>query len=117
MLVTSASRWALLHELRDAPEASLAELLPKMAPVDLVVIEGFRRLGYAKIEVHRAANGKPFLHPHDPDIIGVATDAPDPAIPLPNVRLDDIEGVAALVMAHAAPIDQALAALEARLMR
>ncbi len=113
VLVSSANRWALMHELRGAPEPSLADLLPKLAPVDLVLVEGFRRSDLPKIEVHRAANGKPFLHPDDPGVLAVITDVPGPAISLPSVHLDDIEAAAALVTAHSAPLDEALARLAA----
>ena len=57
VLVSSPLRWALMHELRGAPEPDLADLLPKLAPVDVVIVEGFRRSGLTKIEVHRVANG------------------------------------------------------------
>ena len=102
VLVASASRWALMHELRGNPEPPLPELLTRLSPVDLVLVEGFKRGAHRKLEVHRAANGKAFLHPDDPAIVAVATDAPAP-VPLPRVHLDDIPGVAALVLAHAAP--------------
>src|ERR1700712_5997928 len=58
VLVSSANRWALMHELRRADEPKLPELLSKMSPVDLVLIEGFKRQSHRKIEVYRAANGK-----------------------------------------------------------
>jgi len=75
VLVSSARRWALMHELRGAAEPRLQELLAKMAPVDLVLVEGFKREPHRKIEVHRAANGKPWLFPDDPGIVGIVTDA------------------------------------------
>src|SRR5271163_331160 len=74
VLVSSSRRWALMHELRGAAEPRLAELLAKMAPVDLVIVEGFKREPHRKIEVHRAANQKPLLFPDDPGIVGIATD-------------------------------------------
>ena len=74
VLVSSGQRWALMHELRGAPEPRLPELLAKMSPVDLVVVEGFKPEPHRKIEVHRAANGKPLLFPDDPGIAGIATD-------------------------------------------
>src|ERR1700752_3634637 len=74
VLVSSTRRWALMHELRGAREPQLPELLARMSRVDLVVIEGFKRERYRKIEVHRAANGKPALFPEDPGIVGIATD-------------------------------------------
>ncbi|MCQ4158857.1 molybdopterin-guanine dinucleotide biosynthesis protein B [Roseomonas sp. GC11] len=103
VLVSSASRWALMTELRGAPEPPLAELLARFTPVDLVVIEGFKRDAHPKIEVFRAANGKPWLHPEDPAIRAVVADVPPPSPGLPQAGLDDIPAVAALVLEHAAP--------------
>ena len=68
--------------------------------MDLVLVEGFKRGGHRKIEVHRVANGKPLLHPEDPTIVAVASDGPVSG-GLPHVGLDDVEGVAGLVLAHA----------------
>ena len=73
VLVSSTRRWALMHELRGASEPKLPELLAKMSRVDLVLIEGFKREPHRKIEVHRAANGKPPLFPDDPGIVGIAS--------------------------------------------
>src|SRR5882762_11559682 len=74
VLVSSGNRWALMHELRGAPEPRLPELLAKMARVDLVLVEGFKREPHRKIEVHRIANGKPWLYPDDPGVVGIAAD-------------------------------------------
>ena len=101
VLVSSARRWALMHELRGAGEPRLPELLAKMSPVDLVVVEGFKREPHRKIEVHRLANGKPLLFPDDPGIVGIATDA-EVETTLPAAHLDDIEAVAALLLRSAA---------------
>ena len=103
VLVTSARRWALMHELRGDPEPSLDMLLTRLSPVDLVLIEGFKRDAYAKIEVHRPSVGKPLLQPGDPNIIAVASDAPLD-LPVPVLPLDDIEAVAAFVVAQARPV-------------
>jgi len=108
VLVSSARRWALMHELRGAAEPRLPELLARMSRVDLVVIEGFKREPHAKIEVHRAANGKPLLFPDDPDIAGIATDAVVETM-LPLVHLDDIEAIAALMQRFAIPVEDVLA--------
>lgn len=113
VLVASRERWALMHELRGAPEPSLEELLALMSPVDLVVIEGFKRDGHPKIEVHRLANEKPFLHPHDPAIVAIATDAPGPFGDLPQARLDDAKTVADLALRFAEPVGEVLARLRA----
>jgi molybdopterin-guanine dinucleotide biosynthesis protein B len=104
VLVASAARFALMHELRGAPEPELPDLLGRLAPVDLVLVEGFKRHGHPKIEIHRAANGRPWLHPSDPAIVAIASDTPPPA-PLPHAHLDDIDAIAALALAHAVPAD------------
>jgi molybdopterin-guanine dinucleotide biosynthesis protein B len=90
--------------LRDAPEPALAELLAKLAPVDLVVVEGFKRGSHPKLEVFRAAVGKPLLHPDDPHIVAIASDQPLPAARVPVVGLDDVEAVVDIVLAKAAPL-------------
>ena len=110
VLVGSASRWALVHELRGAPEASLRELLQKLSPVDLVVIEGFKREPHPKLEVFRAAVGKPLLYPDDPHIVAVASDKELPQARVPVLGLDDIDGIVDIVLRYAAP----LAAIKAR---
>ncbi len=99
VLVSSANRWALMSEHRGAPEPTLAFLLTRMNPVDLVIIEGFKREDHPKIEVHRAANGKPWLHPEDPRIVAVAADVAQSR--LPQAALDDVEAVATLVLRFA----------------
>ena len=108
VLVSSTRRWALMHELRGAPEPRLPELLTRMSRVDLVVIEGFKREPHHKIEVHRIANDKPLLFPGDPDIVGIATDAVVETT-LPVAHLDDIEAIAALMQRSAIPVEQVLA--------
>jgi molybdopterin-guanine dinucleotide biosynthesis adapter protein len=108
VLVSSARRWALMHELRDAGEPPLPELLAKLSPVDLVIIEGFKREPLRKIEVHRIANAKPLLSPGDPDITGIATDAVVETA-LPTAHLDDVEAVAALMQRSAISVEDALA--------
>ena len=108
VLVASEQRWALMHELRGAAEPRLAELLGKLSPVDLVVVEGFKCEPLRKIEVHRAANGKPHLFPDDPGIVGIASDAPVETR-LPTVHLDDIPAVAGLLLRSAMPVEEAMA--------
>ena len=76
--IVSSRRWAIVHELGDEPEPPLAEILAKLSPVDLVIVEGFKRHAHPKLEVFRAAVGKPLLHPDDDCIVAVATDAPLP---------------------------------------
>lgn len=103
VLVASATRWALMHEHRGDAEPALAGLLARLGPADLVLVEGFKRESHPKIEVFRAANGKPALHGGDPAIVAVASDmAMEAAVPV--VHLDDVPGIAALVLAHAVQV-------------
>jgi molybdopterin-guanine dinucleotide biosynthesis adapter protein len=108
VLVSSGRRWALMHELRGAPEPRLPELLKKMSPVDLVIVEGFKSEPHRKIEVHRAANGKAMLFPDDPGIVGIATDA-EVKTRLPVVHLDDIPAIAAMMQKFALSVEDVLA--------
>ena len=108
VLVSSGLRWALMHELRGAPEPRLPELLKRMSPVDLVIVEGFKSEPHRKIEVHRAANGKPMLFPDDPGIVGIATDA-ELKTTLPVAHLDDIPAIAAMMQKFALSIEDVLA--------
>ena len=71
-----------------------------------MLVEGFKRDAHAKIEAHRVGNAKPFLYPQDPSIVALASDAPPPFGTLPRVHLDDVEAIAALVLAHALPLDE-----------
>jgi molybdopterin-guanine dinucleotide biosynthesis adapter protein len=107
VLVSSASRWALMHELRGAAEPRLPELLIKMSRVDLVIVEGYKAEPHRKIEVHRAANGKPLLFPDDPGIVGIASDVAVESR-LPAAHLDDIPAVAALMRRSAISLDELL---------
>jgi len=167
VLVASANRVALMRELRGKPEPSLAELLRLLKPVDLVLIEGFKRDPYPKIEIFRLANMKPPMYPNDPNIVALISDLeqgelepsrhrepersegvaiqgnvgrpaavdrhvglrpprddeptrtnPPPAEPpahLPHASIDDVAGAADLVLAHAKPLAEVLAAFERHL--
>lgn len=94
VLVTSAGRWALLHELRDAPEPPLETHLARLSPCDLVLVEGYRRADIPKVEVHRAATGQPLLFPGDPAIVAVATDAREAVLAAHGDRFAGVAGVA-----------------------
>ncbi|CAO3444943.1 Molybdopterin-guanine dinucleotide biosynthesis protein MobB [Azospirillum argentinense] len=103
VLVSSPRRWALMHEIRDdEPELSLAELLPKMSPVDLLLIEGFKREPHEKIEVWRASVGKPLIALDDPSIVAIASDGPVPDAKVPVFDLGDEEGIASFIIARCA---------------
>ena len=99
VLVTSAVRWALQHELRGRPELALDEALQRLSPCDLVLIEGFKGSPIPKLEVYRESVGKPLLHPHDPAIVAVATDGPL-ATGLPVLSLGGPDAVATFVLRH-----------------
>ncbi len=100
VVVTSPRRWALIHELRAEPEPDLGELLNRMVEVDLVLIEGFKKRGHDKIEVHRAANGKPLIAPDDPRIVAIASDGPVADAKVPVLALDDAEAIAEFILTH-----------------
>jgi len=105
VLVSSSVRWALVHELRGDAELRLAALIEKLAPVDLVLVEGYKRERHPKLEIYRAALGKPPLFPDDPAIVAVASDRPLPQAKIPVIDRDDVESIADLLIAHAAPLD------------
>lgn len=102
VLIASAARWALMHELRGADEPPLEDLLARMSPVDLVLVEGFKRAALPKLEVHRPAVGKPLLAPDDPWIVAVASDVVDLPVARPVLPLDDAAAVADFVLNHLA---------------
>jgi molybdopterin-guanine dinucleotide biosynthesis protein B len=108
VLIGSATRWALVHELRGVPEPTLGELLAKLAPVDLVIVEGYKREAHPKLEIHRTAVGKPLLQPDDPRIVAIASDQAMPGAAVPVVDLNDVEGVVEILLRHAAPLSAQL---------
>lgn len=99
VLLSCNDRWALMHERRDEGEVTLDELLSRLAPCDLVLIEGFKQEPVPKLEVYRAENGKPPLYPERRDIVAVVTDA-ELATDLPKLPLNDIAAIADFVMNH-----------------
>ncbi|GJD93284.1 Molybdopterin-guanine dinucleotide biosynthesis adapter protein [Methylobacterium iners] len=111
VIVSSAARWVQIHEVGDGREATLPELLRRLSPCDIAVVEGFKREAHPKLEVFRAENGRPPLHPQDLRIVAVASDVPFPEAAIPVVGLDDVEAVADLVMACAEPLAEVLGRL------
>ena len=77
VLITSAARWALLHELRGGAELTLSEALSRLSPCDLALVEGYKAYPIPKLEIWRKSVGKPLLHPQDPHIAAIATDDPE----------------------------------------
>jgi molybdopterin-guanine dinucleotide biosynthesis protein B len=104
--IVSSRRWAIVHELGQESEPSLADILQKLSQADLVIVEGFKRHAHPKLEVFRASVGKPLLHPDDDCIVAVATDAPLPQASVPVVMLDDVEAIANVLQAEALPLDR-----------
>ncbi len=100
VLLASSARWALLHEIRDNPEPDMDVLIGRMAPCDLVLIEGFKRHRHPKVEVYRAANGKTLLCREDPTVLAVASDGPLPDAPVPVLDLNDVPGIADFIVEH-----------------
>jgi molybdopterin-guanine dinucleotide biosynthesis adapter protein len=102
VLLLGNERWALMHELRGAPEPALDELLARLAPCDLVLVEGFKQGDFPKLEVWREAVGKPPLWPHWPGIVALASDEPA-RVPagVAALALGDSAAIADLVLAHA----------------
>lgn len=97
VLVASDVRWALMHENAEPVAPPLRELLGRLSPCDLVLVEGWKRDPIPKIEVHRAENGKPWLYPEDENILAVASDVSPPDSNKIWLALDDIEGIRAFI--------------------
>lgn len=99
VLLASDHRTALLTEHRAASPA-LDDLLGQLPPCDLVLVEGYKREVFPKLEVHREETKKPWLYPNDPNILAVASDA-DPHPPIHRIDIDDIQQLADFILTHA----------------
>ena len=97
ILVTSSRRWVLMHELRGAPEPSFEEQVKRISPCDLLLVEGFKHAPIPKLEVWRKETGEPLLHPNDPHIVAVASDAKIETR-LPLLDLNDIDGICRFIL-------------------
>ncbi len=100
VMISSANRFALMHELRSAPEPTVEELIAHMTPVDLLLIEGFKAHAHDKMEIHRPSLGKPLLAAEDRSYVAVASDAPIPGLRIPRIDLNDVAAVADFIVAH-----------------
>ena len=103
VMISSQNRWALMHELRGTPEATFEDLARRMNPVDVLLVEGFKRHPHPKIEIHRPSLGKPLLHPEDPWIVAIASDEMLPGLRLPWLPLSDASAVATFILGHDEP--------------
>ena len=99
VLVSSSRRWVLMHELRGAPEPGFAELVERVSPCDLLLVEGFKREQLPKLEVYRASVGESLLHPQDPSIVAIASDQRVDTR-LPWFDLDDAPAIGEFVLRH-----------------
>jgi molybdopterin-guanine dinucleotide biosynthesis protein B len=99
VLVTSSRRWALMHELRGAAEPTLNEQIERLSPCDLLLVEGFKHEPIPKLEVYRAEVGESMIHPHDKNIVAIASDAKVDSA-LPQLNLNAPETIAAFVLQH-----------------
>ncbi|MBO6824820.1 MAG: molybdopterin-guanine dinucleotide biosynthesis protein B [Sneathiella sp.] len=97
VMVASAARWALMHENRTEQEPDLNELISHMTPVDILLVEGFKREAFPKIEVWRSDENGPPLHLTDKSIIAVATNNPDVTTKLPILNLDNPSDIAVFI--------------------
>jgi molybdopterin-guanine dinucleotide biosynthesis protein B len=100
VLVSSARRWALMHEHRGAPEPTLDELLAKLSPCDLVLVEGFKGETHPKLEVYRPSVGKPRLAGEVPGVVAVASDETVDGGGLTVLDLNDVDAVAAFILEY-----------------
>lgn len=94
VMLASATRWALMHELRHEPAPTIDDLSAKMSPVDLLLVEGFKTERHPKLEVHRPSIGKELLAPTDASVVAVASDEPLAGLRVPVLDLDDVSGIA-----------------------
>jgi len=114
VLISSARRWAVLHEIPEhADEPQLGDLLTRLSPVDLVIAEGFKAYAHPKIAVHREANGKPLILDEAPNVRAIASDAPLPHLAIPVLHLDDIEAIADTAYAASLPYEEVMSLLAA----
>jgi molybdopterin-guanine dinucleotide biosynthesis adapter protein len=100
VLLASRNRWALMHELRDEEEPPLEQLLARLSPVDLVLVEGYKRDRHPKIEAHRAVTRNPLIAPDDPTVRAIASDSGAIAEGRPTFDLNDTDSIADFIAAE-----------------
>ena len=94
VVVSSPNRWALMHELRGAKEPPLEDLVARLSPVELVLVEGYKRAPHPKVEAHRRETGRPLLAADNASIRAVASDEPLDGLAVPLLDLDDTAAIA-----------------------
>ncbi len=100
VMLSSNNRWALMQELRGEPEPSFAELITMMKPVDLILVEGFKKEQHSKLECHRAENNENFIYKSDNSVRLIASDVPIDNASIPNIDLNDTIGIADFILEH-----------------
>lgn len=100
VMVSGGKRWALMHEIREKHEPSVFDLVNRMSPVDLILIEGFKKDDHPKLEIHRAATGKPLLCREDPKIVAVASDEVFGGLKIPQLDLNDVPAIADFIVKY-----------------
>lgn len=98
VMLTGSKRWVLQRELRAEPEPDMDTLIAHMSPVDLLLIEGFKRHRHAKLEVFRRQVGKPLLAAEDSSVVAVASDGPVPEVSVPVLNLDSVPVIADFIL-------------------
>jgi molybdopterin-guanine dinucleotide biosynthesis adapter protein len=100
--IISASRWALMHELRDESEPTLTDMLSTMSPCDLVLVEGYKRESHPKIEVLGLDDAEPPLWHSDPTIVAIAGEAAPEGCDIPFFHRADATAIAEFIVYHQA---------------
>lgn len=98
VMITGGRRWALMHEIREKAEPSVADLISHMTPVDLLMIEGFKSDEHPKLEVYRSDTGKPLICRQDPKIVAVASDEILGGLDIPQLDLNDVPAIADFII-------------------
>ena len=99
VLVSSDTRWVVMHELRGEPEPPLDEQIKRISPCDLLLIEGYKRYPMPKLEIWRRENAKPLLHPQDEHIVAIAADS-GVETRLPRFDLNDYDAIGDFVLSY-----------------
>jgi len=98
VMISASQRWAMMHEVKDEKEPSVDELIARMTPVDLLLIEGFKWHSHPKMEIHRPSVGKSLLQTDDPEIVAVASDEALAGLAVPVLDLNDVNGIADFIL-------------------
>lgn len=100
VMLASAKRWVLMHELRDEPQPTIEDIAAIMTPVDLLLVEGFKTERHPKLEVHRPSIGKELLAPRDSSVVAVASDEKLLGLRVPVFALDDVSGIGVFIVEY-----------------